>query len=153
MAHTMEDLREIVTKELDEINKRGELDEPTLKCVYQLVDILKDIGEIEGQEMGYAEMMYPYAMESRESYRGGNSNRYSGAGYSNRQRRDSMGRFSNAYGGGSNAYAGGGSNAYGGSYRGYSRDGEDIMAKMERMMDTAGSETERQMIQRIMSQM
>ena len=125
MAHTLDDLREIVTKEIDDINKKGELDENSLVCVYKLVDILKDIGEIEGQEMGYSSR---YMMDSGNSYR----NRYS------MRNRDSMGRYSRDY-----------------SYRGgYSRDGErdEIMAKMEHMMDTAGSETERQVIQRLMNQ-
>lgn len=142
MAQTLEDLREIVTKEIDEINKKGELDENTLVCAYKLIDILKDIGEIESMEMGYSQansyMMYPYSMDNGNSYRGGYSNRYSNPGYSMRNR-DSMGRYSRDY-----------------SYRGgYSRDGEreEIMAKMEHMMNTAGSETERQMIQRIMNQM
>lgn len=143
MAHTLDDLREIVTKEIDEINKKGELDENSLVCVYKLVDILKDIGEIEGQEMGYScrYMGYPYMMDDGNSYRGGYSNRYSNTGYSMRNR-DSMGRYSRDYS--PNSYRGG-----------YSRDGErdEIMAKMEHMMNTAGSETERQVIQRIMSQM
>ena len=130
MANTLGDLREIVTKEIDEINKKGELDENSLVCAYKLIDILKDIGEIEGMDMGYSGR---YMMDNGSSYRGGYSTRYSN------RNRDSLGRYSRDY-----------------SYRGgYSRDGErdDIMAKMEHMMDTAGSETERQVIQRIMNQM
>ena len=88
MAHTLEDLREIVTKEIDEINKKGELDENSLVCVYKLIDILKDIGEIEGQDMGYSGR---YMMDNGNSYRGGFSNRYSG------RNRDSMGRYSKDY--------------------------------------------------------
>ena len=122
MERTFEDLREIAIKELDEINKRGEMDENSLVCAYKLIDIVKDIHEIDSMENGYSRtgrMSYPY-----------------NNGYSYRTR-DSMGRYSRDY------------------YRGYSRDNErdDLMNKMERMMDTAGSETERQVIQRIMSQM
>lgn len=147
MAHTFEDLREIVMKELDEINKKGELDEATLACVYKLVDIIKDINEIEtGEEDGGYSMMNrmynPYSMEGG-SYARNSYNSYA------RQNRDSMGRYSR---GGSYG------NSYRGSYAregGYSREGEreEIMAKMGHMMDTAASETERQAIQRIMSQL
>lgn len=148
MANTFENLRDIVMKELDEINKKGELDENTLVCVYKLVDIVKDINEIEtGEEGGYAmamnsRMAYPYYAMEGGSYRGGNSNN-SYARNSYARNRDSMGRYSRE-------------NSYGNSYRGgYSREGEreEIMAKMEHMMDTASSETERQVIQRIMNQM
>ena len=131
MERTFEDLRAIVMKEIDEINKKGELDENTLACAYKLIDIVKDIHEIdEKMNGGYSQTgMYPQMMYGN-SY--GNS-------YATRNR-DSMGRYSRDY--------------TGNSYRGYSRDGDsDIMAKMEHMMNTAGSETERQMIQRIMNQM
>ena len=136
MGHTFEDLREMAMRELDEIVKRGEMDENSLVCIYKLVDILKDIGEIENSEMGYSQngySMYPYAWEGN-SYTG-NSYR----GYS-RQRRDSMGRYSR------DDYSNRGN---------YSRDSEreEIMAKMGRMMDNASSETERQAIQRIMNQL
>lgn len=132
MAHTFEDLREIVIKEIDEINKKGELDENSLACIYKLVDILKDINEIESAEdNGYSTMYRPSHMDWN-GYRGGNS-------YA--RNRDSMGRYSRDYG---NSYRGG-----------YSRDGEreEIMAKMGHMMDTAASETERQAIQRVMNQL
>lgn len=130
MEHTLNDLREIVIKELDEINRKGELDENSLVCAYKLIDILKDIGEVEEHEMGYSSMMDPYPMGNGNSYRGGYSNRYSMRG------RDSMGRYSRN------------------SYRGYSREGEhdDMMEKLERMMRDANSETERQVLQRVMNQ-
>ena len=119
MERTLEDLRAIAMKELDGINQRNEMDENSLECAYKLIDIIKDIHEIDSMG-GYSQtgrMMYPHN------------------GYSYRNR-DSMGRYSRDY-----------------SYRGgYSRD-DDMMAKMEHMMDTAGSETERQVIQRIMNQM
>ena len=122
MERTLEDLRAIVMKELDDINKKGELDENSLVCAYKLIDIVKDIHEIDSYEMGYSQTgrMMPYSMTGN-SYRN----------------RDSMGRYSRDYGN---------------SYRGYSRD-DDMMNKLGHMMDTAGSETERQVIQRIMNQM
>ena len=135
MGHIFEDLREMVMRELEEIVKRGEMDETSLTCAYKLVDIVKDIDKIEMGEGGYSQvgrMYYPYA------YDGGNSYENSYRGYS-RQRRDSMGRYSR--------------DDY--SNRGYSRESEreEIMAKMGRMMDNAPSETERQAIQRIMNQL
>lgn len=145
MERTFEDLRAIVMKEIDEINKKGELDENTLVCAYKLIDIVKDIHEIDekmNEVSGYSQGgMYPYmyAMEGN-SYRGNNNSYGYGNSYANRNR-DSMGRYSrdNSY----NSYRGG-----------YSREGDsDVMAKMEHMMNTAGSETERQMIQRIMNQL
>lgn len=133
MDRTYDDLREMLMKELDEIVQQGQMDGNTIECVYKMVDILKDLGEIEKHEMGYSQTgysMYPYAWEGN-SYEG---NR----GYS-RQRRDSMGRYSR--------------DNY--SNRDYSRNSEreEIMAKMGRMMDNASSETERQAIQRIMNQL
>ena len=147
MERTFEDLRELVMKELDEIIRQGQLDGNALECVDKLVDIAKDIGEIEKAEMGYSQTgysMYPYAWDGNSydgnGYRG---NSYRSGGYS-RRGRDSMGRFT------SNSYDGGMSNR-----GGYSRESEreEIMAKMGRMMDNAASETERQAIQRIMNQL
>ena len=123
MDRTLENLHEIAMKELEEINKRGELDENSLAHAYKLIDIIKDIHEVDSHS-GYSQTGYrPYYMD----------------GYSYRNR-DSMGRYSRDY----NNYRGG-----------YSRDSErdDIMAKMGHMMDTAASETERQVIQRLMNQL
>lgn len=144
MDQTMQELRMLMTKELDEIVRRGELDENSLVCIYKMVDILKDIGEIESAEQGYSQAnysMYPYAMTGN-SYNGNSYNGNSYNGYSGRGR-DRMGRFT------SNSYDGGMSN------RGYSRgsEKEEIMSKMEHMMANASSETERQAIQRIMNQL
>ena len=123
----------MMMREIDEIVIRGELNETSLVCLNNMIDILKDVGEIEAKEQGYSQRgysMYPYAWD-------GNS--YNG--YSGRQRRDSMGRFtSNSYDGMSNR-----SDHSRGSER------EEIMAKMGHMLDTASSETERQAIQRVMN--
>lgn len=120
MKNTYEDLREMVDKELREITKRGEMDDMSLEHTYKLVDIAKDICEIEEKESGYSEryMGYPYMMEGgssragRYSREGYSRDGYSRDGYSMRQNRDSMGRYSRDY-----------SNN---SYRGYSRDGEEM---------------------------
>ena len=134
MDDTLYNVKEMVTKELDELTRTGKLNENTLHCMDKLVDILKDVGEIEEKEEGYS--MAPYSREGR-SNRG-----YSNDGYSYRQSRE--GRYSN--------------NSYRGRYSregGYSREGEreDIIAKMEMMKNNAGSEIERQTIQRILNQL
>lgn len=125
MERVYDDLREMIEKELDEIVQQGQMDGNTIECVYKMIDILKDIGEIETHDSGYS--MYPYAWEGN-SYRRG---------------RDSMGRFTSSY------------DRSMSNRGGYSRGGEreEIMAKMGRMMDGAASETERQAIQRIMNQL
>ena len=105
MGHACDDLRELVEREIKNINSRGELDDMSLEHAYKLVDILKDIGEIEGQESGYSGRYYPNMMDERYS------GRYSRNGYSMRQNRDSMGRYSRDY-----------QNNYGNSYRGYMDD-------------------------------
>ena len=119
MERIFEDLRDIVMREIDDINRKGELDENSLMCAYKLIDIVKDIHEIDAHENGYSQTGMYY-----DGYRG---NSYTG-GYSNRNR-DGMGRYS----------------------RNSERD--DLMAKMEHMINTAGSETERQTIKRIMNQL
>ena len=84
-----------------------------LANAYKLIDIVKDIHEIDSHSGSYSQTgsYRPYSYIDGNSYRN----------------RDSMGRYSRGY--------------------------DDIMAKMNHMMDTAGSETERQVIQRLMNQM
>lgn len=83
--HTMESLRDLLENELSEIVATGELDEHRIGCIDKIVDILKDLGEIEMSEMGYSEAGY------RNSYRSGRRNGYSG-------RRSYRGYARNGYG-------------------------------------------------------
>lgn len=62
--HTYEKLRDLLEHELDEIVASGELNESKLHCVDKMVDILKDLDEIE--ENGYSES---YRARPRYSYR------------------------------------------------------------------------------------
>ena len=114
MDRIFEDLREIVMRELGGIVSRGELDDGTLMCVDKLVDIIKDIDEIESHDNGYSNTEY-----NRMSY--DNNNRGRGG----------MGRFGNNFRGG------------------YSRDGS-TMDKLNRMMNEASSDMERDVIRKIM---
>lgn len=92
MKH-LEELREVLCRELDEIAERGELSAGTLETVDKLTHTLKNLDKI---MMGgsYSNAGDWYAMGNygrdgyRDEYRGGNS--YRG------RKRDSMGRYSRA---------------------------------------------------------
>lgn len=47
-----EDTKELVEKEIDEIVKKGEMSPTELEQLYKLIDIAKDICEIEEDKMG-----------------------------------------------------------------------------------------------------
>ena len=137
MEHTYEDFRELIRHCLDDAVEAGHISMDQIDAYDKLIDMDKDLQEISmNDQIGdYYEDEY-----SRNSYRG-NSYRMNGNG-------DRGGNYSNS-GGYSRR---GGSYNRGGSYRGYSRDAErdHMMEKMERMMEEASSETERQAIQKIM---
>lgn len=125
--HIYETLREMIENEIDTITKKGALDEKSLMCLDKLVDIRKDLMEIEG---GNA--------DSGQSYIGGNRNSYGS---------------SRSYGNSGNYQRYGGSYRGGNSYRGYSRDGGDMIDRLEEMMDQATTEREREAIRRCMESM
>lgn len=107
---TFDGLHEILLCEVDKIVKTGEINDKQLAQLDTLVDIMKDIKEMEAEDNGYSQRggnnsmfvsppMYPYMydnMVSRNSYggnsynnmdyNGGNSNR--GGGYSRGSMRD-----------------------------------------------------------------
>lgn len=132
MANTYEKLRDLLEGEIDEIVKGGSLDKEKLHCLYEMVDVIKDIGEIDDHDTGYSmgRMYYDPMM----GYSGANRNR------------DSMGRYSR------NGYSRGGTYSGGNSYRGYSRTG-DTMGNLQRMMDEAQTDQERDAIRRVMEMM
>lgn len=129
MDRVLEDVREIILKEMDDIAAKRELDENSLICVYKMVDIIKDITEIEEKESEMSMSSY----SANGSYEYGNS-------YANRVGNGRSSRYN---------YARGNSSNRGG---GYSRDG-DVMDKLNRMMNEASSDTERDVIRRIMNNM
>ena len=130
MEKTFEKLRDIIKVEMDAVVAKGELDENSLACTYKMVDILKDLGEIEMSDSGYSQRYIPqYPMNSGNSYgMGGNSYR------------NNMSYRGNSY---RNSYNGNG---------GYSRNG-DTMDKLHQLMNEAQTEQEREAIRRVMDSM
>lgn len=138
----MYELKEKLCDELKEIAKKGELGAVDLEIVHKLTDTIKNIDKIEMLEDGDGYIM-DGDWEARGSYRGGdysrrdyddgssNANRgmHYVRGHYSRARRDSMGR--------------------------YSRDGakDKMMHHLEEMMNSAGTEKDREMVRRFMSQM
>lgn len=126
-----------------------------IERVHKLTDTIKNLDKIEMLEEesgGYSEEGGSYARGGRG--RGRNA------------RRDSMGRYSReggyseeggSYGGGSyggGSYAGGRGSSRGGlSYAGYSRDGSDMMERLEEMMHEASDPKEREAIKRCMREL
>jgi len=124
MDRVLENVRNMVMRELDNVSSSGQLTNDSLMCVDKMVDIIKDIDEIEEKEMGgYSNArripMYPYDMNS----------------YGNRMMYD-----------GSNSYANRNYNSYD---NGYSRDNE-MMDKLNQMMNETSSPQERDAIRRVM---
>lgn len=101
------DLKELLTKELDKIVEKHDINPAELEMSYKAVDIIKDICTIDAMENAAED-----EWDEEASYRGGS---YEGGGYSGRR------GYSRAGGGRSNrgSYEGGG---YSGR-RGYSRAG------------------------------
>lgn len=128
MQKTFDKLRDMIGSEMDQITARGELDENSLACTYKMVDILKDLGEIEMNDSGYSQRYMPqYPMNSYGM--GGNSYRNNNTMYRGNSYR--------------NSYNGMG---------GYSRTG-DTMDKLHQMMNEAQTEHERETIRRVMETM
>lgn len=76
-------IREMVNCELMKMTQKGELDKSMLESLDKLVDILKDLEEIENGESGYSQRRmynYDYDYDNRNSYR--NGGRYSRHGSS-----------------------------------------------------------------------
>lgn len=117
--------------ELEKIAAKPELNDAMLSNLYKLVDVKKDLLEIEEKEMKVEEMESgnSYRMGSPDSYMRGNSNRnsYRRGGNSNRR---GMSRYYND---------------------GYSMDdGGDVMDYLEDAMSHARTEQEREAIRQTM---
>ena len=126
--NTWEELRKLIEKCLGETVKAGKITAGEINAIYQLVDVVKDLDEIimnDGQSNdggSYRAYRESYPRGTGGSYRS-NEGRNSYA-----RRRDSMGRFMDS------------------GYSGH----EELREKMERLMDEAGSEQERETIRRCM---
>lgn len=137
--HKLYDLREMLMDELEQITKRGQINEASLDVVQKLTHSIKSIDTILAMGQSSSE-----SRESRESRDGYSGRRYrdgsresresSWDGGSSGRRRDSMGRFRD--GGSSN-------DGYSGR-RGYSRDEakDKLVSGLEGMMDDVSPEAQ-----------
>jgi len=116
-----EDLKNMVENEIEKIVKQNDLNDTTLMQLDKLVDIVKDICEMEPgmNEEGYSQRMYPRYYNDNAMVNHGNS-----------YRRDSMGRYSRD----------------GYDNMNYSRHGDDIADRLGRMMSEATTDRERDAI-------
>lgn len=167
--HYLEELKEMLCKELEEIANKGELTAGSLETVHKLTDTIKNIDKIEMYEE-YSEDDYSedgeWMGEGRmygTSYEGGSSYARGGRGRGRNAKRDSMGRYSSR--GGSSYEGNQGSGNYsrenrGSSYArggrggrgGYSRDDakDYMMEQLEEMMEQAEKPQEKEALRRCM---
>lgn len=125
----MEELRDMLCKELDKITKKGELSAGSLDIVDKLTHSIKSIDTIMAMdEAGYSNDGYSYA----------------------RRRRDSMGRYSRE-----GSYAMNNRSNTRNSYRGYSRDEEmdELRDHLERMKHDMQDEESKRMVSMWIKQM
>lgn len=132
----LEDLREMLCDELDEIAKKQEMSAGDLETVHKLTDTIKNIDKIciLEEDGGYSQAG-DWEMEGRGSYGRESS-------YANRGRHYVRGHYSRDGG------------------RMYDRDGysrgdakDHMMRQLKAIMDDAGNDREREAIRRCMEQM
>lgn len=136
----LEDLREMLCDELDEIAKKQEMSAGDLEAVHKLTDTIKNIDKIGMLEDGGYSQAGDWEMEGRGNYGRGSS-------YANRGKHYVRGHYSRNDGRMGN--------------RGYGRDGdysragakENMIDHLESMMQDAGNEREREAIRRCISQL
>lgn len=141
MGKAMHELREMLNEELEHITKSGELNASKLDFVDKLTHSIKSIDTILA--------MQEYSDDDEYSYNDGYSN---ARGRRGNVKRDSMGRYAREGRGGnySNRY----SRGY--SRRDYSRDDgarEDVMQKLQELMNDTSDMNVRNAIQRAMDEM
>lgn len=149
-------VKELLTKEVDKIADKGEMNMQTLDNLYKLTDVIKNIGKIEmleseGGDDEYSERRYSrngYSRgnwEARGHYGGEHAYDDGGSSYANRGRHYVRGHYSRD---------GGGYSQGGYSRDGYSRDGgrEEMMGMFESMMQSASGQ-DREIIRRAMEDM
>lgn len=136
---SLENIKEMLCKELEEIARKPEMGAGDLEIVHKLTDTIKNIDKICMLEDGDYSEDGGWEMPGRGSYGRGSS-------YANRGRHYVRGHYSRADGYGDGGNRGG---------RGYSRDdGRDyMMEQMERLMQESDNEKERSIIRRCMTQL
>lgn len=149
----LEELKEMLCKELEEIAQKGELSAGSLDTVHKLTDTIKNIDKIEMLEEGeYSEDAGNWM--ARGSYGGGSSYNEGGSSYRGRKR-DRMGKYSRDdgmdYSEDGNSYA----RNRGGNRGGYSRAerNEHNIHKLNEMMENAETDREREAIRRCIQQL
>lgn len=149
MKH-LEELKEVVKRELEKFGKQGDISVSSLDKIHKLSDLYKNLCKIEmleeEAEGGYS--------EARGGNRGGSSYdddmMYSERrGRGRNAKRDSMGRYSSEGG----SYESGSSYRGGSSYEnGYSRAKDDMMMMLGEMMEDA-SPKEREALKKCMREL
>lgn len=169
MSKMFEDLKENIKQELRALSKE-EMTRESLDAIYKLSESLKAVQTIEAmEESGYSRNSYYDGNSNRGSYEGsyrggsydGNYNRGSndGRSYDNSSERgnsrDSSYEGSYARRGRDGDGDGRYSENSNGNYRGYSRhtSKEQMMQKLEMMMQEASTDKERQALMRCMEQL
>lgn len=148
---SMYKIEEMCCRELDKIAQRGELSSSTLQQAAMLVDTVKDVETIAAM----AEEDPEYSQYGGGSYDNGVAYANRGRHYvrSNYSRDGGYPRAGNGQGMGN---TGGGGSSYGRDSRGrYSREGEkeDMIQRLERMMDQSGDPNEAAAYKRAMEQL
>lgn len=131
-------IRDMLCDELEEIAKKKELTTNSLDVIYRSVDVLKDISTIKAMEQeypseGYSRDGYSQGYYGRMPYYMYDEMPHEGHSYGNTHR-DSMGRYSSD---------------------GYSRNGYsgDTREELNRLMNTAQNEREREAIRKALDSM
>lgn len=139
----MEELKEMLCSEIDEISERGQLGVRDVEMLYKLTEILKNIDKIMPMD--------DYSREGGYSQRRRYSRDGGGGGYSQGGDWEARGRYGHSYDEGGNSYANRGQHYVRGHY---SRDDgkEEMLKKMEKMMHSASGE-ERETIRRAMEEL
>lgn len=138
--HTYYDLKDMLHEELRELTKTGELSAGSLETVDKILNSIKNICKITMYEE-YSEDDY-----SRDGEGGGD--------YSNARRRDSMGRYTRDGEGGYSTRRRYSRRPVGGrGLYSYDDDKQDKVEMLREMMNEAGSEEERKMIQKLINRM
>ena len=132
MKH-LEELKEVVKRELEKFGKQGDISVSNLDKIHKLSDLYKNLCKIEmlEEEGGYSEGYMDDGMMYGSSYARGRRN----------AKRDSMGRYSSEGGRGGSSYD-----------DGYSRAKDEMMSMLGEMMEDA-SPKEREALKKCMREL
>ena len=140
--HEFERIKDMVYCEIDDISNRGQLDMNTVKVLGELVDILKDISQMELYEDGID------VYDDQYSYSGGYNRNMNNGGYSQK-------RMPIYYNDGNSYRSSGRNNGYSRRGRGYSYEDSKshMIDKLHNLMQEAQDQNDKNAIQRLIDQM